>query len=155
MWEGGRLAFERLQQRAHVDLTATALLGSPCGTGTAFADHSWQAPWALCPSAAEPKQAAEWLEWSTVGLKRLVQNSETLTTWAAITLMTRRLTRSKKDPARPLLTPPLSARVRWMAYTMAATTAASTVTAARATMTARPVRDGNRSVTPSHSAAPR
>ncbi|MFT9474565.1 hypothetical protein [Streptomyces sp. 11-1-2] len=39
---------------------------------------------------------------------RLVQHSETLITWAAITLMTRRLTRGKKD--RTSLTRSLVAR---------------------------------------------
>lgn len=32
--------------------------------------------------------------------ERLVQHSETLITWAAITLMTRRITKSRKTPER-------------------------------------------------------
>jgi len=38
--------------------------------------------------------------------ERLVQHSETLITWAAITLMTRRLTRGRKSLARLPVTPP-------------------------------------------------
>lgn len=42
--------------------------------------------------------------------ERLVQHSETLITWAAITLMTRRLTRGKKSLTRLPVTPPRLAR---------------------------------------------
>lgn len=41
--------------------------------------------------------------------ERLVQHSETLITWAAITLMARRLTRGRKNPNRLPITPPQAA----------------------------------------------
>ncbi|WP_079072776.1 ATP-dependent DNA ligase [Streptomyces canus] len=98
VWEDDRLAFERLQQRAHrraataaraaeqwpahfvaFDLlrAGTDLTSQPYRTRRAalerlFADHSLQAPWTLCPSTTDPKKAAEWLEWSAVGLEGLV-----------------------------------------------------------------------------------
>lgn len=98
VWEGDRLSFERLQQRAHrraatavraveqwpahfvafdllragADLTAQPYRARRAALEQLFADHRLQAPWTLCPSTTDPKQATDWLEWSTVGLEGLV-----------------------------------------------------------------------------------
>ncbi|MGQ4383620.1 ATP-dependent DNA ligase [Streptomyces sp. SAS_270] len=98
VWERDRLSFERLQQRAHrraatavraaqqwpahfvafdllragTDLTAQPYRARRAALEQLFADHRLQAPWTLCPSTTDPKQATEWLEWSAVGLEGVV-----------------------------------------------------------------------------------
>ncbi|MCZ0210718.1 ATP-dependent DNA ligase [Streptomyces sp. UMAF16] len=97
VWESGRIAFERLQQRlarrgtgavgaarqwpAHYvvfDLlhAGTNLTGWPYQRRRAalealFADHGLQAPLTLCPSTTDPSAAREWLEWTAAGLEGL------------------------------------------------------------------------------------
>ncbi|MFF9786289.1 ATP-dependent DNA ligase [Streptomyces nigrescens] len=98
IWENGRLAFDRLRQRHHrtgasavraaaqwgahfvaFDLirTGTDLMAQPYSRRRAmledlFVDHNLRPPWTLCPSTTDPRQAAEWLEWSSVGMEGLV-----------------------------------------------------------------------------------
>ncbi|KOU50078.1 ATP-dependent DNA ligase [Streptomyces sp. WM6378] len=99
IWEHDRLAFERLQQRLHrrgstaaraaaqwpahyvafdllrldaVDLTATAYRDRRAALEALFANHGLQAPWALCPATTDPRQTAEWLSWTAVGMEGLV-----------------------------------------------------------------------------------
>ncbi|MFE1206183.1 ATP-dependent DNA ligase [Streptomyces sp. NPDC058762] len=100
VWEGGRLAFERLQQRLQRRGAGAASLAAqlPChfvafdllrlsGTDTTgwsyqwrrdaleglFSEHRLTAPWALCPSTTDPDTVREWLStWTAVGLEGLV-----------------------------------------------------------------------------------
>ncbi|MEV6810064.1 ATP-dependent DNA ligase [Streptomyces sp. NPDC051132] len=97
VWESGRLAFERLQQRlarrgpgaveavrqwpAHYvvfDLVHAGadVTGWPYGRRRAalealFADHGVEAPLTLCPSTTDPAVAMGWLEWTAAGLEGL------------------------------------------------------------------------------------
>ncbi|MFD6597665.1 ATP-dependent DNA ligase [Streptomyces coelicoflavus] len=98
VWENGRLAFERLQQRHHRRSAAAAqaatqwpahfvafdllrlgtdLTGQPyrerrTALEGLFISRRLQPPWTLCPSTTDPHLAAEWLQWSSVGLEGLV-----------------------------------------------------------------------------------
>ncbi|MEV7060763.1 ATP-dependent DNA ligase [Streptomyces microflavus] len=101
VWEGGRVAFERLQGRlnrtaagaaamaaqwpAHYvafdllrlngtdpDLTAQPYTARRAALEQLFTDHALPPPWTLCPSTTDPTTAAEWLEWSAVGMEGLV-----------------------------------------------------------------------------------
>nr|AOE46842.1 polydeoxyribonucleotide synthase [Streptomyces antibioticus] len=97
VWESGRLAFERLQQRlalrgtgavdaarqwpAHYvvfDLVHAGrnVTGWPYAQRRAalealFADHGLAAPLTLCPSTTDPAVARGWLEWTAAGLEGL------------------------------------------------------------------------------------
>ncbi|MET9162101.1 ATP-dependent DNA ligase [Streptomyces parvulus] len=99
VWESGRLAFERLQQRlarrrgagalaaaqtwpAHlvvfdlVRLEGTDLTPRPYSERRAalevlFADRELSAPFTLCPSTTDPATARAWLEWTSAGLEGL------------------------------------------------------------------------------------
>ncbi|MYW43141.1 ATP-dependent DNA ligase [Streptomyces sp. SID161] len=100
VWESGRLAFERLQQRlgrrgaaavaerarrwpAHYiafDLLHTVGEGDVTGWPYArrraapealFADRGLVEPFTLCPSTTDPTSAAEWLAWSAAGVEGL------------------------------------------------------------------------------------
>nr|WP_035876083.1 ATP-dependent DNA ligase [Kitasatospora cheerisanensis] len=98
VWEGGRLAFERLQRRlasrgaraeqaarewpAHFvafDLLHDGeqdLIGWPyerrrTALEGLFADLPAAGPLALCPSTTDPEQAREWLGWTAAGLEGL------------------------------------------------------------------------------------
>ncbi|RLV64210.1 ATP-dependint DNA ligase [Streptomyces sp. CBMAI 2042] len=101
VWEEGRVAFERLQGRlnrtaagaarmaaqwpAHYvafdllrlngtdpDLTAKPYAARRAALEQLFTDHALPPPWTLCPSTTDPSTAAEWLEWSAVGMEGLV-----------------------------------------------------------------------------------
>ncbi|WP_416069915.1 ATP-dependent DNA ligase [Streptomyces sp. ME03-5684b] len=99
VWEGGRLAFERLQQRlvrrhgagalaaaqtwpAHLvvsdllrlegtDLTPRSYSERRAILEDLFADRGLSAPFTLCPSTTGPATARGWLEWTTAGLEGL------------------------------------------------------------------------------------
>ncbi|MET7920371.1 ATP-dependent DNA ligase [Streptomyces avermitilis] len=98
VWEGGRLAFERLQGRLQRRGAGAARLAEqwPChfvafdllrlaGTDTTawpyrrrraaleelFTEQDLSAPWTLCPSTTDPDTATEWLSWSAVGMEGL------------------------------------------------------------------------------------
>ncbi|MFD8609615.1 ATP-dependent DNA ligase [Streptomyces sp. NPDC059631] len=97
VWESGRLAFERLQQRlarrrtadeaarqwpAHyvvfdlVHQDGTDLTGWPYQRRRAalealFGDHHLKAPLTLCPSTTDPAVARGWLQWTAAGLEGL------------------------------------------------------------------------------------
>jgi ATP-dependent DNA ligase len=98
VWESGRLAFERLQQRlarrgsgaseaarqwpAHyvafdllhhsdTDLTGWPYRRRRAALEAVFADHGLAGPLTLCPSTTDPARAAQWLEWTTAGLEGL------------------------------------------------------------------------------------
>ncbi|MGW3866680.1 ATP-dependent DNA ligase [Streptomyces sp. NPDC005047] len=99
VWESGRLAFERLQQRlarrrgagalaaaqtwrAHlvvfdlVRLEGTNLTPRPYNERRAalealFADRGLSAPFTLCPSTTDPATDRSWLEWTSAGLEGL------------------------------------------------------------------------------------
>ncbi|MBE8477490.1 ATP-dependent DNA ligase [Streptomyces justiciae] len=100
VWEAGRLAFERLQQRMHqrgagaaraavefpAHLVAFDLLrlrgrdmtGRPFSERYAaleamFLEEGLGAPWSLCPTTTDPEQAARWLaDYPAVGIEGLV-----------------------------------------------------------------------------------
>ncbi|WP_331732781.1 ATP-dependent DNA ligase [Streptomyces sp. NBC_00015] len=98
VWENDQLAFERLQQRQHRRTGAAAqaaaqwpahfvafdLLrlgadrtGQPYrerrrALEELFTGQQLPPPWTLCPSTTDPQQAAEWLQWSSVGMEGLV-----------------------------------------------------------------------------------
>lgn len=99
VWENGRLAFERLQGRLNRTKTATAALAAQwpahfvafdllrhAGTDLTsrayaerraalerlFADHELGPTLTLCPSTTDPRTAAQWLDWSAVGMEGLV-----------------------------------------------------------------------------------
>lgn len=100
VWEGGKLAFERLQGRlqrrgagvnrlaeqwpAHfvafdlLRLEGTDTTGWPYRRRRAaleglFAEHRLTAPWALCPSTTDPATLREWLtSWTAVGVEGVV-----------------------------------------------------------------------------------
>ncbi|MFD8440156.1 ATP-dependent DNA ligase [Streptomyces microflavus] len=101
VWEGGRVAFERLQGRlnrtaagaagmaaqwpAHYvafdllrlnstdpDLTAQPYTARRAALEELFTDQALAPPWTLCPSTTDPTTAAEWLEWLAVGMEGLV-----------------------------------------------------------------------------------
>ncbi|MER6639629.1 ATP-dependent DNA ligase [Streptomyces microflavus] len=101
VWEGGRVAFERLQGRlnrtaagaagmaaqwpAHYvafdllrlngtdpDLAAQPYTARRAALEELFTDQALAPPWTLCPSTTDPTTAAEWLEWSAVGMEGLV-----------------------------------------------------------------------------------
>ncbi|MDX3319805.1 ATP-dependent DNA ligase [Streptomyces sp. ME03-5684b] len=99
VWESGRLAFERLQQRlarrrgagalaaaqtwpAHLvvfdilrlegtDLTPRSYSERRAVLVDLFADRGLSAPFTLCPSTTDPDTARAWLEWTTAGLEGL------------------------------------------------------------------------------------
>ncbi|MGW5568192.1 ATP-dependent DNA ligase [Streptomyces tendae] len=99
VWEGGRLAFERLQQRlarrrgggalaaaqtwpAHLvvfdilrlegtDLTPWPYARRRAALEALFADAGLTAPFTLCPSTTDPATAREWLTWTAAGLEGL------------------------------------------------------------------------------------
>ncbi|NEV92478.1 ATP-dependent DNA ligase [Streptomyces tendae] len=99
VWEGGRLAFERLQQRlarrrgagalaaaqtwpAHLvvfdilrlegtDLTPWPYTRRRAALEALFADAGLTAPFTLCPSTTDPATAREWLTWTAAGLEGL------------------------------------------------------------------------------------
>ncbi|WP_405510590.1 ATP-dependent DNA ligase (plasmid) [Streptomyces cyaneofuscatus] len=101
VWEGGRVAFERLQGRlnrtaagaariaaqwpAHYvafdllrlngtysDLTVKPYVARRAAREQLFTDRGLPPPWTLCPSTTDPSTAAEWLDWSAVGMEGLV-----------------------------------------------------------------------------------
>lgn len=100
VWEGGRLAFERLQGRLQRRSAGAARLAAEwpahfvafdllrlAGTDTTrwsyrrrraaleglFAEYRLTAPWALCPSTTDPAILREWLTaWTAVGLEGVV-----------------------------------------------------------------------------------
>ncbi|MFE6357570.1 ATP-dependent DNA ligase [Streptomyces rochei] len=97
VWEGERLAFERLQQRltrrrgagtaaaartwpAHLvvfdvvrlagaDLTPWPYARRRAALETLFADTPLTAPFTLCPSATDPATVRDWLTWTSAGLE--------------------------------------------------------------------------------------
>ncbi|MEV5350301.1 ATP-dependent DNA ligase [Streptomyces achromogenes] len=97
VWESGRLAFERLQQRlarrgtgaveaarqwpAHYvvfdlvhadgDVTGWPYTRRRVALEALFADRRLQAPLTLCPSTTDPATAHGWLEWTAAGLEGL------------------------------------------------------------------------------------
>ncbi|MDX3370683.1 ATP-dependent DNA ligase [Streptomyces sp. ME02-6987-2C] len=99
VWEGERLAFERLQQRmarrrgagalaaartwpAHLvvfdvlrlegaDLTLWPYARRRTALETLFADTPLTAPFTLCPSTTVPATARDWLTWTSAGLEGL------------------------------------------------------------------------------------
>ncbi|MEU3550618.1 ATP-dependent DNA ligase [Streptomyces longwoodensis] len=98
VWEHGRLAFERLQQRlaergrgaadgagrwpAHfvvfdlvhadgADLTGWPYARRRAALEALFTDHRVEAPLTLCPSTIDPAVARGWLEWTAAGLEGL------------------------------------------------------------------------------------
>ncbi|MEV6179958.1 ATP-dependent DNA ligase [Streptomyces sp. NPDC052015] len=99
VWEAGRLAFERLQQRlvrrgagaarvaaeqpAHFvafdlvrlrgkDLTSWPYARRRTALEALFADLGLTAPFTLCPSTTDPGTAREWLTWTTVGVEGII-----------------------------------------------------------------------------------
>ncbi|CAL9278948.1 DNA ligase C [Streptomyces sp. SudanB135_2055] len=100
VWDAaGRLAFERLQNRlarrgagagraaeewpAHfvafdlLRLSGTVTIGWPywrrrAALESVFAARRLFAPWALCPSTADPDTVREWLSWASVGMEGVV-----------------------------------------------------------------------------------
>ncbi|MFH9677461.1 ATP-dependent DNA ligase [Streptomyces sp. NPDC017405] len=97
VWESGRLAFERLQQRlarrgagtaeaarqwpAHYvvfdllhacgDLTRWPYQRRRAALQSLFADHGLGTPLTLCPSTTDPAVPRGWLEWTAAGLEGL------------------------------------------------------------------------------------
>ncbi|MGW2952817.1 ATP-dependent DNA ligase [Streptomyces eurythermus] len=97
VWESGRLAFERLQQRlarrgtgaveaarqwpahyvvfdllhAGTNLTDWPYQRRRAALEALFADHGLAAPLTLCPSTTDPAVARGWLEWTAAGLEGL------------------------------------------------------------------------------------
>ncbi|MFC8878464.1 ATP-dependent DNA ligase [Streptomyces ardesiacus] len=99
VWEDGRLAFERLQQRlarrrgagalaaaqtwpAHLvvfdllrlegtDLTSRSYRERRTALEALFTGRGLSAPFTLCPSTTDPATARAWLEWTTAGLEGL------------------------------------------------------------------------------------
>ncbi|MGW1596658.1 ATP-dependent DNA ligase [Streptomyces sp. NPDC002343] len=97
VWESGRLAFERLQQRlarrgpdaaeaarrwpahyvvfdlvhAGADVTGWPYTRRRAALEKLFADHVLRAPLTLCPSTTESAVARGWLEWTAAGLEGL------------------------------------------------------------------------------------
>ncbi|MEU3297417.1 ATP-dependent DNA ligase [Streptomyces longwoodensis] len=98
VWEHGRLAFERLQQRlawrgrgaaegagqwpAHfvvfdlvradgADLTGWPYERRRAALEALFTDHRLEAPLTLCPSTTDPAVARAWLKWTAAGLEGL------------------------------------------------------------------------------------
>ncbi|MEU8735409.1 ATP-dependent DNA ligase [Streptomyces tendae] len=99
VWEGERLAFERLQQRlvrrrgagglaaartwpAHMvvfdvlhlegtDLTTWPYVRRRTALEALFADTPLTAPFTLCPSTTDPATARDWLTWTSAGLEGL------------------------------------------------------------------------------------
>ncbi|MFE9024598.1 ATP-dependent DNA ligase [Streptomyces sp. NPDC007808] len=96
VWEAGRLAFERLQNRlqrrgagaaraagewpAHfvafdlLRLSATDTTSWPyqrrrAALESVFAARRLSAPWVLCPSTTDPDTVREWLTWASVGME--------------------------------------------------------------------------------------
>ncbi|MCT9141795.1 ATP-dependent DNA ligase [Streptomyces violarus] len=100
VWEGGRLAFERLQGRLQRRGAGAARIAEAwpahfvafdllrlAGTDTTrwpyrrrraalenlFAEYQLTAPWALCPTTTDPATVHEWLtNWTAVGLEGVV-----------------------------------------------------------------------------------
>ncbi|GAA1370317.1 ATP-dependent DNA ligase [Streptomyces beijiangensis] len=98
VWDGDRIAFERLHGRllrspagaatlasqwpAHfvvfdllrlgTDLTSRPYEARRAALEGLFTDRALAAPWTLCPSTTDPDTAAGWLEWSQVGMEGLV-----------------------------------------------------------------------------------
>ncbi|MEV8597833.1 ATP-dependent DNA ligase [Streptomyces sp. NPDC052012] len=98
VWEEGKLAFERLQQRlvrrgagaaraaaewpAHfvvfdllhlggTDLTSWPYIPRRAALEELFADAKLSAPLTLCPSTTDPDTARQWLNWTAAGLEGL------------------------------------------------------------------------------------
>lgn len=96
VWEAGRLAFERLQNRLHrrgsaaarasaewpahfvafdvlrlsgADTTAWPYRRRRAALESLFATQRLSAPWALCPSTTDPDTVREWLTWGAVGME--------------------------------------------------------------------------------------
>ncbi|MET9141987.1 ATP-dependent DNA ligase [Streptomyces parvulus] len=100
VWESGRLAFERLQQRlarrrgagalaaaqtwpAHLvvfdllrlegaDLTPHPYSERRAALEDLFEQRALAAPFTLCPSTTDPATARAWLEWTAAGLEGLL-----------------------------------------------------------------------------------
>ncbi|MFI1726452.1 ATP-dependent DNA ligase [Streptomyces sp. NPDC020489] len=100
VWEAGRLAFERLQQRMHhrgaaaaraaiewpahliafdllrlhgQDLTGRPFSERHAALAALFLKEGLLAPWSLCPTTTDPEQAAVWLaDYTAVGIEGLV-----------------------------------------------------------------------------------
>ncbi|MFD7409232.1 ATP-dependent DNA ligase [Streptomyces sp. NPDC059866] len=99
VWETGRLAFERLQERLQRRGAGAFLLAAQwpahfvafdllrlAGTDTTtwpyqrrraaleqlFTTHRPTAPWTLCPSTTDPDTIREWLTWTAVGMEGLL-----------------------------------------------------------------------------------
>ncbi|MEU6680965.1 ATP-dependent DNA ligase [Streptomyces sp. NPDC046925] len=102
VWEAGRLAFERLQNRLHrrgagaaaaaaqwpahyvafdvtrlsgTDTTAWPYRRRRAALEDLFVAYGLTAPWALCPSTTDPATVREWLTWTAVGMEGLVFKS--------------------------------------------------------------------------------
>ncbi|MGW1602089.1 hypothetical protein [Streptomyces eurythermus] len=92
VWESGRLAFERLQQRlarrgagapvagpllvfglvhAGGNVTGWPYARRRAALESLFADRRLQVPLTLCPSTTDPAVARGWLEWTAAGLEEL------------------------------------------------------------------------------------
>ncbi|WP_435845729.1 ATP-dependent DNA ligase [Streptomyces griseofuscus] len=96
VWEAGRLAFERLQERARrrgagaarlaqaqpahfvafdlLRLAGTSTMGWPYtrrreALEHLFAEYRLTAPWSLCPSTTDPATVREWLTWTQAGVE--------------------------------------------------------------------------------------
>ncbi|MEV7076616.1 ATP-dependent DNA ligase [Streptomyces sp. NPDC093990] len=96
VWENGRLAFERLQERLHrrgagaaraadlwpahfvafdllrlagTDTTAWPYQRRRAALESVFAARRLTAPWTLCPSTTNPEVVAQWLTWGPVGME--------------------------------------------------------------------------------------
>ncbi|WP_345984287.1 hypothetical protein [Streptomyces sp. DSS69] len=54
------------------NLTAQDYAARRAALDQLFTDQALQPPWTLCPSTMDPATAAEWLEWSAVGMESLV-----------------------------------------------------------------------------------
>ncbi|MFI6093532.1 hypothetical protein [Streptomyces sp. NPDC051218] len=99
VWDAGRLAFERLQNRLHrrgagaaqaavqwpahfvafdvtrlsgTDTTAWPYSRRRAALEQLFAERQLAAPWALCLSTTDPATVREWLTWAEVGMEGLV-----------------------------------------------------------------------------------
>ncbi|MFJ2559211.1 MULTISPECIES: hypothetical protein [unclassified Streptomyces] len=64
-------AFDLLRQ-GDDDLTSRPYQSRREALERLFADRDLRPPWTLCPSTTDPRQAADWLQWSAVGLEGLV-----------------------------------------------------------------------------------
>ncbi|GFN09882.1 hypothetical protein Smic_84380 [Streptomyces microflavus] len=72
-WPAHYVAFDLLRLNgADPDLTAQPYTARRAALEELFTDQALAPPWTLCPSTTDPTMAAEWLEWSTVGMEGLV-----------------------------------------------------------------------------------